>query len=167
MPSIVINDAKGLFQQSGSGISIASSGMAGSVVSSELTVASDQTAVEVSLSMPAGALLTDLIWLCTSNCVAGAGGANGIQVFAGDATTTADIVAATLVAKNSGDVAANAAVSTAGSNLLVTGGAVIAFADEAPLYSSSAWTVFASVKPQGANAATPGKFKVIALYTIL
>ena len=66
MPQVKITDAKGLFQQTGTGIVIHSVGAEGVVSTGEQTLAAAAANYDLTLDMPAGALVTDFGFVVTS-----------------------------------------------------------------------------------------------------
>ena len=103
-----------------------------------------------SVSLPANALITDVGYMVSEDDV-DAASSSTITVSFGDSEGAQDIVAAVQVNQTSSDLANGVSQSVSAGNLPHASGGALGFAPAAPLYQSSASTIYMRVTVAGAN----------------
>jgi hypothetical protein len=167
MPQVKITDAKGLFQQTGTGIVIQSVGAEGVVSSGATTIPLAVGNTDISLSMPAGALVTDFGFVVTS-AVGGGSGSGTMTVSFGTAAGGGQLVAGAVVANSNAILVAGSSMSVLNAVEAVASGAPFAdFVDAAALHSSSARTLHARFAQSTGVAAAAGEVIAYVKYIIL
>jgi hypothetical protein len=167
MPQVKVTDAKGLFQQSGTGVVIQSKGLEGCVVSSETDIPVAVGTTDISFSMPAGALVSECGIVCTS-ALGGTGASGTVTIDFGTAAGGGQLVADAVVCDANSAMAAGASMSS--SNLVkgdASGAAFANFADASALHSTAARTLYCRVEQKVGVAAAIGKVFAFIKYTIV
>ena len=167
MPKIQITDSKGLVQSTGSGIDIQSTGARGVIVSAETSIPVAVGTTDISLAMPAGALVTDFGFVVTS-AVGGAGGGGTMDVDLGTTAGGAQLLAAAVVADGNSVIAAGASMSVLNAVEADASGAAFAdFKDAATLHAAAARTLIARFEQKVGVAAAIGKVHAYIEYIIV
>ena len=167
MPQVKITDAKGLFQQTGTGIVIESVGAEGVVSTGEQTLAAAAANYDLELAMPAGALVTDFGFVVTS-AVGGGGNGGTMTVSLGTSAGGQQLVAQAVVADSNSTIAAGASMSVLNAVEADASGAAFAdFVDAAALHSTTARTLHARFTQGTGAAAAAGKVIAYCKYIIL
>ena len=167
MPKVTINDTKGLYQESGSGIVVHSKGARGVIVSAEtaLPVATGNT--DIRFEMPAGALVTDFGFVVTS-AVGGGSGSGTMAVLMGTTAAGGELVASATVADANSTIAAGASMSVINAvEADATGAPFADFVDASALHSTSARNLFARFTQGGGSAAAIGKVIAYIEYIVI
>ena len=169
MPQVKVTDAKGLFQQAGSGLIIESTGAEGVIVSAEtdIPVAVSDGPIDISFAMPAGALVTEFGIVCTS-ALGGGSGTGTVEIKMGTSAAGGELVAAAVVCDSNSVMAAGASMSTANLVEADASGAPFAnFVDASALHSTAARTLYCRVTQQTGAAAAIGKLFAFIKYTVV
>ena len=167
MPKVTINNSKGLYQETGSGIYVQSAGAEGVAFSgaTSLPVAVGNT--DISFSMPAGALVTDFGFAVTS-AVGGSGASGTVTVDLGTSAGGAELVAATVVADANSTIAAGSSMSVLNAVEADASGAAFGdFVDASALHATAARTLTARFAQGTGVAAAIGQVHAYIKYIIL
>jgi len=168
MPKIVITDSKGLVQERGSGIEINSAGTK-AVLKKKITLGvTKNISLDSAFKLPAGATITDVFVVAHDAIRAGnTAGGDALTVGVGTDDPGTNIVAETnLLTQNDVTAVGKASILTAGTKLNA-GGAALAFATGAVLYSSTARTVNITVDIVTNDLLVGGSLTIGLEYTII
>ena len=141
----------------------------------ELCEYSDATAIPTaqqdndlwSVSLPAGALITDVGYMVESANV-NVAGSGTVSIAFGDSEGAGDIVAAVQVNQTASDLANGVSQSVAAGNLPHASGGALGFAPAAPLYQSAASTIYMRVTVGGATLSDAnGKVRMFVKYIVI
>ncbi len=167
MPQVKITDAKGLFQQTGTGIVIQSVGAEGVISAGETELPTANGNTDVSFSMPAGALVTDFGFVVTS-AVGGASNGGTMTVKMGTTAAGGELVAAATVADANSTIAAGSSMSVLNAVEADASGAAFAdFVDASALHSVAARTLSARFTQASGAANAIGKVIPYIKYCII
>ena len=169
MPKVIF-DKRGLVQETGSDVEVKVKGvpcvMVGDVMS--LGAANDY---DTTFLVPAGAILVDLGIRCvTALKTANTGGTDQLLLNLGvsaGGTPYSDIVGATVILDQNKTGVINSSQTISAGNKLEAAGSVLAFADDAAIYSASPRTVIARTRVMNTTLVTAGTAQVFLTYVIL
>ena len=142
-------------------------GIQGTIVSAETTLAAAAGDTDISLALPAGALVKDFGFVVTSDV--GGGSASGtMAVKLGTSEGGAELLASATVADANSTIAAGASQSVLNAVEADASGAPFAdFKDAAALYSSTARTIYARFTQGTGAAAAAGEVIAFVDYIIV
>lgn len=162
MPKIVIDDTKGLVQQTGTGIEVKSTGLVGLAYSDDTSMVKNGAGDDrLEVKLPAGALVLDAGIVVTTGITIS--GVANLSVKVGTQIDGAEIaVAANLISANTTS-AAGKAISLDASG---EGAATLSMVADAVMHSSDARTIHITVA-HDANNITAGACKGFVRYAIV
>ena len=171
MPKVVIDDVRGLVQEVGSGIDIKSAGLPG-VVSTDIVLAVTAGDYDGTLSLPAGALITEIAVVCTDSFQAGnTNAADTVDLKVGTAAGGGQIIAQpgadTGFVERNGIAPIGSRMSTSSGAKMESTSTTFTFVDGAPLYSAAARTIYPRVVVVNADLTAAGAVRVECKYVVI
>ena len=136
MPKIVITDARGLVQETGSGIEVNSKGVCGVAYSGATAVSATAGNTDMEISVPANALIMAVGLVCTT-ALDGSENSPNVNLTAGTAAGGQQYVADTVV--SAGSMSVGTSISTDGATAESTN--TIALVSNVRLHNTAARTV--------------------------
>ena len=171
MPKVVIDDVRGLVQETGSGIDVKSAGLLG-VVSSDITLSGGPGDVDGTFELPAGALITEIALVTTDSfTVANTNADDTVQLKVGTAAGGEQLIAAPAVeagfVERAGVAPVGSRMSTSNGAKIETNSTVFNFVDGAPLYSANARTIHHRIVIVNAALVAAGAIRLECKYTVI
>ena len=162
MPKVKYSAARGLHQVAGKGIA----GLEGIAFSDNTTIAVAQGNNDLTVKLPANAMIIDLGLVCTT--VIDSAASSTVSLDFGTTAGGAELTAQVQINNTGDDIAAGVVISSLMGNIAHTSGnAVGTFKQAAPLFSTSARTITGRVVVGGANLTTAGKARIFARYVVV
>lgn len=162
MPKIVITDARGLVQETGSGIEVNSKGVCGVAYSGATAVSATAGNTDMEISVPANALIMAVGLVCTT-VLDGTSNTPNVNLTAGTAAGGQQYVASTVVV-SAGSMSVGTSISTDGATAESTN--TIALVSNVRLHNTAARTVHMRVVTS-ANLDTAGEVVGFVRYAVI
>ena len=134
--------------------------------STEKTIAVGQAGYDVTLTIPANAMITDIGYVCTTQIDAQSSGT--VAFSSGLASSFTDVIASTQVNQTAADIAAGVVQSAMSSNIPHTSGTAIpTFLPAVARFATTSRTLNIRILIAGADLSNPGAYRGFAKYVIL
>jgi len=170
MPQIKITDSQGLVQSTGAGVIVESKGLLCTTQEDKTIAVTVDTDYNGSITLPAGAMIEDVAIICTDSLqTANTSNDDEIEFRMGTNSNGSgqEIIALTEIVERHKVIPVGAVTSVKNASLLLAGCVAPAFVAGAPLYSSTARTIYYRYRVDNTALVAAGALKLVLTYSVI